>query len=271
MCMVVALLSHQADGKRIALLVGVGSYPATSGWARLGSVEDVNMLKPTLVNAGFAVRTLIDKDATHDAILKAIANMKCGPGDVVLIHFSGHGQQMQDAMGDERDGLTETFVAYDAKARARDGYKGENHLTDDEIREALVPVRNKLGARGQLMVTFDACHSEDSSRGDDDDDLVERGTYEVFKPGKRIARKNKLSKNAATGIELSACASKQINKQYKYKPGKQCGSLSFLLNEGIKQQGKSINFSKLADYVTNPQNYKRVMQTPQTPKKDLIK
>lgn len=263
-------VAHQAEAKKIALLIGVGKYPAMSGWCGLDASEDVEMLQQSLKGAGFAVFTLTDASAKHDNILKAIENLKCQPGDMVLIHFSGHGQQMVDAMGDEKDHRTEAFIPYDAKIMPGNGYKGDNHLTDDEIRDALIPVRNKLGAKGHLMVTFDACHSADGSRGGDDD-LVARGTDYVFKPGKRVATRNKKSKYAADEIEVSACNSDQTNKQYKYKPGKQCGSLSFLLNEGIKMQGKSINFIKLAKYITAEKNYRRVMPTTQTPRYQIIK
>ena len=100
---------------------------------------------------------------------------------------------------------------------------------------------------------------------------VARGTDYVFRPGKRVAIRNKKSKYAADEIEVSACKSDQTNKQYKYKPGKQCGSLSFLLNEGIKMQGKSINFIKLAKYITAEKNYRRVMPPSQTPHYQIIK
>lgn len=268
-----SMLSYQAEAKKIALLIGVQRYPATSGWTTLHSLSDVELLEASLKGAGFVVHTLTDKDATHQGILNAIASIKCAPGDMVWIHFSGHGQQMTDAMGDEKDDhLTEAFIPWDAQKTLSKVYKGQNHLTDDEINEVLIPLRNRLTAKGQLLVTLDACHSASGSRGDDgdecdeDDDLIARGTSIVFKSGKRIERKNKISTNAASLIEISACQSSEVNYEYK----NQYGSLSYLLSIAIKQQGKKVNFLKLAQYVTNKAHYSRVMPK-QTPNYEVYK
>lgn len=264
--MAVSLLANQAEAKKMALLVGV-TYDATTGWTDVKSLKDVDMLEEALDNAGFKVYTLKGRDATHEGILNAIKNLKCDPGDMVWIHFSGHGQQMADAMGDENDGLTEAFVPSDAPKRASNRYKGEKHLTDDEIKDALIPIRNRLTRTGQLLVTIDACHSGDGTRGSNGvDTLMERGTSLVFKPGKRIISKNRLAKNAASGIEISACQSSQSNYLYN----NECGSLSHLLYLGIKKQGRKLSFKKLAEFVTDKANYKPIMPY-QTPHRQQIK
>lgn len=268
--MVASLFAYQVEARKMALLIGV-TYDATSGWTNVKSLEDVDMLEEVLNNAGFKVYTLKGRAATHDGILNAIKNLKCAPGDMVWIHFSGHGQQMADAMGDENDGLTEAFIPSNAPKRPTDKYRGENHLTDDEIKDVLIPIRNKLTSTGQLLVTIDACHSGDGTRGDEDDlngvdTLMERGTPLVFKPGKRTIIKNKLAKNAASGIEISACQSSQSNYLYK----NECGSLSYLLYLGVKKQGKKLDFKKLAKFVTNKTNYMPIMPK-QKPHQQQIK
>ena len=269
--MVVSLFAYQVEAKKMALLVGV-TYEASSGWTDVKSMKDVDMLEEALNNAGFNVYTLKGRAATHEGILKAIKNLKCARGDMVWIHFSGHGQQMPDVMGDETDDhMTEAFIPSDAPKRPTDKYRGENHLTDDEIKDALIPIRNRLTSTGQLLVTIDACHSGDGTRGDGDnlngvDTLMERGTSLVFKPGKHTIIKNKLAKNAADGIEISACQSSQSNYLYK----NECGSLSYLLYLGIKKQGKKLDFKKLAKFVTNKANYMPIMPK-QKPHQQQIK
>ncbi|MGK0138943.1 MAG: hypothetical protein ACI9DJ_002399 [Algoriphagus sp.] len=47
-------------------------------------------------------------------------------GDVILIHFSCHGQQIEDLSGDEVDGLNEAIVCYGAPMDFTDGYKGSS-------------------------------------------------------------------------------------------------------------------------------------------------
>ena len=266
--MMVSLLVYQTEAKKMALLIAVQDYPGISGWTTLHSREDIKLLKGPLEDSGFTVSTLIDGAATHKGIINAIGKFteKCAPGDMVLIHFSGHGQQMPDLVGDEKDHKTEAFIPYDAKDRPTKGYNGENHLTDDEIREALIPIRNKLTKTGHLLVTFDACHSADMARGDEDefnesDSLITR-SLPFFKKGKPFVRNKDiiLAKNAANVIEISACDSTESNYEYR----NQSGSLSYLLSLGIKKQGKNLDFLKLAQFVINKDNYRSIM-TRQTP------
>ncbi len=271
--MMVSLLVYQADAKKMALLIAVQDYPGITGWTTLHSREDIKLLKGPLEDSGFTVFTLIDGAATHKGIINAIGKLKekCAPGDMVLIHFSGHGQQMPDLVGDENDHKTEAFIPYDAKDRPTKGYNGENHLTDDEINNALIPIRNKLTKTGHLLVTFDACHSTDMSRGDDEfnelDSLIIRGLPKFKgKPLNKKIQRNHLNKNAANCIEISACASTELNREYR----NQYGSLSYLLHLGIKKQGKKLDFQKLAKFVTAKANYKPIMPN-QTPGCQIIK
>ena len=170
LAMMLLAFAFQSEAKKMALLIGVGDYPQYSdhsGWGKINSANDVILLKVALKKAGFqTVQTLTEASATHDNILNKLITFTklCHPGDMVLIHFSGHGQQMPDLMQDETDKLTESFIPYDAHRFVTPTYRGQAHLTDDEIRDKLTALRNKLGPNGLLMVTIDACHSEGSTR-----------------------------------------------------------------------------------------------------------
>ncbi len=83
----------------------------------------------------------------------------------MVIHYSGHGQQIFDDNGEEIDGLDEAIVPYDAWVKYTHNYKGENHIRDDEIGNILANFRNKLGKDGQLLMLLDSCHSGSSTRG----------------------------------------------------------------------------------------------------------
>ncbi|HEX6333803.1 MAG TPA: caspase family protein [Flavisolibacter sp.] len=164
-----------AQNKR-ALIVAVGNYMPESGIAPLSSLNDVKYITAVLENHDFQeknIRVLPDKAATHAAILKALDDLArtSSKGDIVLIHFSGHGQQIRDqrtaeAGKDEDDGYDEAFLPYDVKKpQYYPGvYTGENHLRDDELGMKLIALRNKLGATGSLLVLIDACHSGTATR-----------------------------------------------------------------------------------------------------------
>ena len=186
-------LSVTAQTKR-ALVIGLGEQQ-DKAWNKINGDKDVPLVKGMLKSAGFkSVTTLVNRQATKTGIIGAFKKMtaSCKQGDVVYIHYSGHGQQMTDVHNDEKDGLDECWIPYDAYRKACKTYHGEKHLTDDELNVYLNAIRDKIGAKGKLLVVIDACHSGDGTRGDEDevvrgveytlvvDSLNARGLYETF-------------------------------------------------------------------------------------------
>src|SRR5688572_21420955 len=162
--------------KKLSLIVAVGNYSASVGITSIASVNDIKYIKAALMKNGFADRdivTLINSKATKAAILKSLDQLiiKAKPGDIVVLHFAMHGQQIRDQatveLGmDEDDGFDEALLPYDVK-RAQyypEKYHGENHLRDEELGEKLLRLRNKLEANGSLLVLLDACHSGNATR-----------------------------------------------------------------------------------------------------------
>jgi hypothetical protein len=92
-------LTGVAAAKNVALLIGVGALkdPELKDHELLGPPKDVVSVKQTLTSQwGFApadVHTLLDQQATHDAILSEISALeqRSAPGDTLLIYYSGHG------------------------------------------------------------------------------------------------------------------------------------------------------------------------------------
>ena len=162
---------------KMALIVAVGEYPVASKIRPIASVNDVKYIKAALNRNGFEeknIDTLINSHATKAAILSALTTLseKAKANDIVVIHFSCHGQQIRDQKTveqgkDEDDGYDEAFLPYDALAKySPTGYKGENHLRDDDLYPKLVAIRQKLGTGGSLLVLLDACHSGTGTRSE---------------------------------------------------------------------------------------------------------
>ena len=230
-------LSVSAQTKR-ALVIGLGEQQ-DKAWNKINGDKDVPFVQVMLKNAGFkSVTTLLNRQATKTGIVGAFKRMtaSCKHGDVVYIHYSGHGQQMTDVHNDEKDGLDECWIPYDACRKASTTYHGERHLTDDELNVYLNAIRNKIGAKGKLLVVIDACHSGDGTRGEDDeivrgveDTLVvdsqnARGLYETFEAiksffmgdnGKENIINTKAKPLAERWITISACRSDQVNVEMK--------------------------------------------------------
>ena len=150
-------------------------------------------------------------------------------GDVVYIHFSGHGQQITDLDGDEPDGYDEAWIPYDACKDYSGKYKGQNHIVDDELYDFLNQLRAKVGDKGKITVVSDACHSGSGSRGDEDEDVV-RGVQEKFEmPAERNV--GRVKRESMAWLFVSACKAYQNNFEYRDSQGNYHGMLSYLLWE----------------------------------------
>lgn len=162
-----------------ALLIGLGKQKDQS-WGKIHGDNDVHYVARYLKNAGFQdIQTLTNENATKVAIVKAFNDLaaRCKKGDVVYVHYSGHGQLMTDLNGDEEKkwgqkrhaGWDESWIPYDAYMNYGKYDKGEKHLCDDEVAVLLTAIRKKIGAGGEIIVAIDACHSGDATCGEEDE------------------------------------------------------------------------------------------------------
>src|SRR5687768_6212717 len=103
-----------------ALIVAIGNYDAAkTGWSVINVDNDVVLIQESLLKQNFLpsnISILRHEAATRDAIIKALDNLikQSEAGDVVVIHFSSHGQQLEDEGEDEMDKLDESIVPYGA-------------------------------------------------------------------------------------------------------------------------------------------------------------
>lgn len=230
-------MSVSAQTKR-ALVIGLGEQQ-DKAWNKINGDKDVPLVQGMLKSAGFkSVTALVNRQAPKTGIVGAFKRLtvSCKQGDVVYVHYSGHGQQMTDVHNDEKDGLDECWIPYDAFRKVSATYHGEKHLTDDELNVYLNAIRHKIGAKGKLLVVIDACHSGDGTRGDNDevvrgvedtlvvDSLNGRGLYETFEMLKSLFMgdndkekiiNDKAKPLAERWITLSACRSDQVNVEMK--------------------------------------------------------
>lgn len=262
-CSLFSLKATAQEPNKIALIVAISKYPASSGWGELSSSNDIALIKKALMLQGFKeqnITVITDKQATSAGIANAIDKdliQKVKPGDIAVFHFSGHGQQIQDeAGGDEADGLDESLVPYDAALKYRPG--PDNHFRDDLLGKKLIELRQKLGPTGNALIVVDACHSGTMTRGVG----RKRGTTEIyaapgFKTKTGIARTisddayNIL--NTAKDVAPMACffasSPEESNQEALLPDGTGAGSLSLAFSRALTNADKNTTYRGLFDNI----------------------
>lgn len=253
----ISLLPACAGGK-LALVIGVSEYQKHKrpelNWQPVHGANDAALIGRTLAAQGFSVEKLVGKKATADEIRRALSRLtrRTKAGDMVYIHFSGHGQPVEDLSGDEPDGWDEAVVPYDAGQRYVAGvYQGDKHILDDELNAYVSGIRRRAGKDGFVYVVIDACHAGGASRGEDaeEDTLFVRGTNAGFsRSGKpfvpRIDTRPVIripgGSNMADACYLEACRSYQTNTEIK-ADGQYYGPLTYYINKIIWKHRLSRN------------------------------
>jgi len=141
-----------------ALLIGVNEY-AIPGANLRGCVNDVHNIAGALTELyGFAdsdITMLLDGAATKAAMTQTISGLVDSgkPGDVLYLHYSGHGSNVPDTNGDETtDDRDEILCPTDLD--------WNDPLTDDWLRTTF----DRLDPGASLTVVMDCCHSGSNTR-----------------------------------------------------------------------------------------------------------
>lgn len=213
--------------QRYALLIGVRDYEDPSFRTLPHTVPDVVELGKLLTGAGYTVHLLYNDpqqpqlQPTRNRILGALGNLleNTGPGDLLLIHFGGHGTV-------DRDG-----VAY---LLATDSFA--NNLADTAISlQRLHNLLEKAATQAKVLI-LDACHSGIGRSGGQMDPAFERHVF----------------LEAAGTAVLASCRHQQVAFEHDQSPH---GAFTYFLLAGLrgaaaKENQRYITFHDIQDYVT---------------------
>jgi hypothetical protein len=295
--------SAQQVTKR-ALIVAVGDYgpppvnPATGqpvmGYKDLSSANDVVLVRGALERQGFLPRdihVLPDSLATAAGLRSALQRLvrDTGRGDVVVIHYSGHGDKFTNdnpAEDEEIDGYDEVLAVYGSPAMAWEGYDGSLHVRDDELGAFIAQIRARAGRTGNVTVFLDACYSGTGTRGPEDELPVRGGETLVSPPaftaGRVAATRGGSDADRGTGIELSvpattrgevelapfvvisAASPRQMAKEtYDVDGRTKVGSLSYAIARALPEAGPGTTNRALFATIVRSLVGKVSNQTPQ--------
>ena len=252
-----------AQTKR-ALVVAIANYPPSSGWGELSSLNDIPLIKNTLLKQQFQsenIDIITEEAATRSGIENALNRLieKAQPGDVVVIYFSSHGEQIEDDNQDEVDGLDECIVPFDATFSSdKSEYKkyAPAYFRDDYLGEKITRLRNKLTRKGDVLVGIDACHSGSGVRGvlkvrGNKAPMVsnsfEQGRARITDTSGVFSDKNstRLNADAATYVVISAAQAQELSVECYDDESNVVGSLSYAFSKSLNSIEGKITYRNL--------------------------
>lgn len=263
-------VSHSLHAQKKALIIAINDYPAAGGWPATHAANDQILIEKTLKKQQFAVQTLSNQKATADGIRESLSALyeNAKAGEIILLHYSGHGQQLIDTNGDEADGLDEAIVPYDAPKNATlNSYKGEKHILDDELGMWVAKMKQRLGKTGQIVVLLDCCYSGTGTRA---------GAQSIVRSAPPIIPENFVHKagietnflssdnysvtrssgntSTASFVLFTGSSSAQQNYEVKGTDGQFYGALSYALAESLENLATNETyrtlFQKTAENIT---------------------
>jgi len=261
-----------------ALIIAVANYPEEGGWSAISSDNDIALIKNALIKQGFTeenISIIIDDEADKKGMVSELSNLsiRVNEGDIVVVHFSGHGQQIRDnENNDEIDGYDEALIPYDAQVYFSTAYRGENHLRDDEITLLLNNIRTKIGKDGNILVILDSCHSGTGTRGLS----KSRGTSIKFEePGYSSPEaedqdnfseieESENNDDLASMVVISGASQEELNYEYFDKNSEiSYGSLSYSLSKALSEANPETTYRALFDMIQVEMSIIAPKQSPQ--------
>lgn len=98
--------------------------------------------------------TVYDRQATTPNVTSAISyvGQRCVPGDYFIFFYAGHGSQLPDQDGDEKDGSDEAYCLVDAQG----GLSAASFLRDDDFCRC---VSSSVPKGVNILILSDCCHA----------------------------------------------------------------------------------------------------------------
>ena len=253
--------ADEVEPTKHALIVAVSEYKQKDDISELASDKDALILNQLLLDMGFAKENILSigkKQATRSGIINKWNELhsRVKPGDVVYIHYSGHGSQVIDLNGDEEDGLDEVWVTYDAVYDTeKELLDPQSVLIDDDIEQLKYSIRKKLGDEGHFLLTTDSCHNATITRSLTDkvrSRSLPNGAKGIVDLDKKEPSK-KPEKASASGLapSISISASMDHQEALEVSVGEEVmGGLTYALKETLGDLSNDVSYAELFHEIT---------------------
>lgn len=263
----------QNTSRKLALLIGVNNYAAPGTDTLLGPTTDVELQRQLLVHRfGFHpnnIKTLTNQDATREAILTLYEEhliKQAKPGHVVVFHFSGHGEMVEELdVCDEDDCQNGAIVPYDSTLNTQDG-------TVDSIMGHSRFLMDAMFAKNgveNVNVVLDCCYSGGGKRGNVvmrsrvSDQTIRSGQLPRISPTEQAFQKEWLGRlgwsedefirrrqtGVAQGVVITSSRRDQKSADYPFD-GFYAGAFTYLLTQHLWQLATDQNVGQVIRYVS---------------------
>jgi hypothetical protein len=260
-----------------ALLIGINKYQIAGADLR-GCVNDVKDLSAALVQFhGFRksdIAELTDGHATQKAIQTGIKSLVRGAkkGDVIVVHYSGHGSNVPDDNTDEADGRDEILCPTNLS--------WDDPLRDDWLRTTF----DGMPAGVSFTVIMDCCHSGTNTRAIQPPDAkvvqrylpspwglaaVESGRSLPKKVTSELRRSSRTTRKAKDIVNaelpevlITGCRDTQTSAD-AFINGRYNGALTFGLVEAIRKSKGRLTYRQLHDRASAVLKTRKFDQVPQ--------
>lgn len=244
LALLLALFSAPVHAAQYAVIATINDYPGEANDLR-GCHADGDSFQQMLVGKfGFAPENIIrlrDAEVTAAAVnsgLKDHLAAKAEPGDAVVFFYSGHGTQVPDFDGDERDNADEAICVHDMTAT-----EPATWITDDVMRHHLSCMKTN-----RVTVVLECCHSGTGTRGLESDaaggvrymDLGFGRSQEIYR-NLSISTAMRAPSNNPQHVLLAACASHELARE----DGPNGGYFRLALEKALGDHGPATPLEKL--------------------------
>jgi len=243
------LLSTSAFAAQYAVIATINDYPGEANDLRGCNADGDAMAQVLTTRFGFPASNILrlrDGEVTAAAVRKALAEhlvAKCQPGDAAVFFYSGHGTQVPDFDGDERDDADESLCTVDMTATSPDTW-----LSDDVLRSELSKIKTN-----RLTIILECCHSGTGTRGVESDaaegvkylDLGFGRSQDIYR-NLSISTAMKSPSSNPQHVLLAACASHELAREDRAAQG---GYFRLALLKALEERGDTISLEKLYEPV----------------------
>jgi hypothetical protein len=251
-----------AAEKKLALVIGINDYREIPKLEK--AVGDAQAIGQTLAGLGYQVTTALDMDrrGLNLALSKLYATIE--PGDTVLVHYSGHGVQIEN----------DNYLLPADVPAPTDG--NAELLKSESLRLlTLIETLGQKGAGARILI-IDACRDNPFATGGKRsiggtrglaNVATDKGTFIMYSAGAGQAALDRLGKSDGTQTSVYT----RVLLERLKDPGIKLRDLAASVRDEVEQMGKSVGHDQRPAYYDDlPADFSLAPATGVSPKTEPV-